>query len=215
MAVLALLPSLPVLSAGCATRDSRALRRASRQTGKAIRKADAESVRESVVIGARDRVDYAAILSDASARSRWSGALAKPVEARAEATVMLTPEHPVRAVEDDKKGWSFAEDPTVLYSQNTPREALRSFVRASRVARWDVLLNLAPERYRIDLSEDELRAAWTEGEYSKDLQARRDRLAGHLADPIVSDSHMATLRLDDGEFALLEREGHRWVVVDF
>ncbi len=216
MAAAALLStSLTVFSAGCATRDSRALRKASRKAGKAIRKADAESLRDSVVIGARDRVDYAAILADASARSRWSGALAKPVEARAEATVMLTPEHPVRAVEDGSAGWSFAEDPTVLYSQTTPRAALRSFVKASRMSRWDVLLELAPERYRIDLSEDELRAAWTEGEYSKDLQSRRDRLAGHLADPIVSDSHMATLRLDDGDFALLEREGHRWVVVDF
>ena len=199
----------------CASRESRELRRESRRAGAMVRKGDAQGIREQVVLGARDRVDYRSILGSSSARSRWSGALAKPVETRADATVMLTPEQPLRAVEATRGGWSFAEDPTLLYTFETPRAALRSFVRASRAARWDVLLELAPERYRIDLSVDELRAAWTESEYSKDLQARRDRLATHLADPIVSDSHTATLRLDDGEFALLERENHRWVVVDF
>jgi hypothetical protein len=39
--------------------------------------------------------------------------------------------------------------------------------------------------------------------------------AQHLADPIVSDAHEAMLELGDGEAAHLEREGSRWVVVDF
>jgi hypothetical protein len=78
-----------------------------------------------------------------------------------------------------------------------------------------VLVSLAPERYRLGLSEDDLRRAWSEGEYAGALQAARDRLARHLAEPIVSDAHEAVLDLGDGEAAHLEREGARWVVVDF
>ncbi|MFY0541764.1 hypothetical protein [Nannocystis pusilla] len=113
------------------------------------------------------------------------------------------------------RGWVFAEDPTLVYDQSTPRAALRSLVRASLQRRWDVLLGLAPERYRLGLSEDDLRAAWTEGEHADALQTARDRLAARLGDPIVADAHEAVLDLGNAEVARLEREGTRWVVVDF
>jgi hypothetical protein len=198
----------------CASSEARDVRDASRRAGQLVRKSDAEGFREQVVLGAQNRVNYAALLGDQEARARWSESLSTPQAVSAEALIFVTEEQPVRVVES-AEGWVFAEDPTRLYDQSSPRAALRSLVRASRTARWDVLLGLAPERYRVDLSEDKLRVAWTEGEYSKDLKQRRDLLADHLADPIIADAHMATLALGDGHFALLERERHRWVVVDF
>jgi hypothetical protein len=203
-----------VVLGGCGRRELRELARASDDTAAAVRRGDARALSERVVVGARSRVDYAAILRDKATRTAWVRQLGKPVAVRPEATVFVATDQPV-AVLWTGQAWVFAEDPTLLYDQSSPRAALRSLVRASRLERWDVLLGLAPERYRLGLAEDDLRRAWTEGEYAAALKVSRDRLSQHLGDPIVADAHEAVLELGDGEAAHLEREGSRWVVVDF
>src|SRR5690606_26599379 len=142
------------------------------------------------------RVDYAAILADKQQRASWARGLARPDHVRPGATLFVAPDQPL-AVVWTGQAWVFAEDPTLLYDQSSPRAALRSLIRASVSQRWDVLLALAPERYRLGLSEDDLRRAWTEGEYASALQAARERLRQHLAEPIVHDAHEAVLDLGD------------------
>src|SRR5690606_29409372 len=144
----------------------------------------------------------------------WVKTMKRPAEVRPHAVVFLAADLPVE-VRWTPRGWLFGEDPTLVYDQSTPRAALRSLVHASLQRRWDVLLGLAPERYRLGLSEEDLRLAWTEGEYASALQTARDRLAGRLGEPILTDAHQAVLDLGNAEFARLEREGTRWVVVDF
>lgn len=205
---------LVLCALGCGRRELRELTRASDELSTAVRRGDARAVSERVVIGARNRVDYPAILRDKATRTAWSRQLGKPDAIRATATLFITVDQPV-AVAWTGQRWVFTEDPTLVYDQSSPRAALRSLIRASRMQRWDVLLGLAPERYRLGLAEEDLRRAWTEGEYAAALQASRDRLAQHLGDPIVADAHEAVLELGDGDAAHLEREGSRWVVVDF
>ncbi len=205
---------LSLLVAGCGRRELRELARASDDTASAVRRGDARAISERVVIGARNRVDYPALVRDKATRGAWSRLLGKPDAIRATATVFIAADQPVEVVWTGQ-AWVFAEDPSLTYDQSSPRAALRSLVRASRLQRWDVLLGLAPERYRLGLAEDDLRRAWTEGEYAAALQTSRDRLAQHLGDPIVADAHEAVLELGDGDAAHLEREGSRWVVVDF
>lgn len=195
----------------CSHGEARALRAGSRAAAKAVKRDDPAALRELVLPGARPRLDHVAIAADGRA---WAAALADPELVRPEAIVFLASDAPVSAVRTDN-GWCFAEDPTDLYAQDTPRRALRALVVASRLERWDVLLGLAPRRYRIGMSAEDLERAWTEGDQGKDLRAARDRLADHLADPIVSDAHEAVLDMGDGKVARLEREGRRWVVVDF
>ncbi len=202
-----------LLVAACGRRELRGLRQASDDAATAVRRNDARGLSARVVVGARNHVDYRVIL-DKQGRAEWARRLAKPDAVRPMAVIFLAPDQPVATVWTGK-AWNFAEDPTLLFDQSSPRAALRSLVRASRLRRWDVLVSLAPERYRLGLSEDDLRRAWSEGEYAGALQAARDRLARHLAEPIVSDAHEAVLDLGDGEAAHLEREGARWVVVDF
>lgn len=203
-----------LLLAACAQRDVRKLARASEDAAVAVRRGDAKALAGHVLVGARARVDYAAILGDKAARQRWAKSLKKPTEIRPRAVVFLAADSPID-VRWTPRGWVFDEDPTLVYDQSTPRAALRSLVRASLQRRWDVLLGLAPERYRLGLSEDDLRAAWTEGEHADALQAARDRLAARLGEPIAADAHEAVLDLGNAEVARLEREGTRWVVVDF
>jgi hypothetical protein len=204
---------LGLAAIACAPRQARSLRRASHDLSRAVAKGDAEAIRRHVVPGARGQVDTDAMLTGTARRS-WAKALGDPEEVRPEAVVLLGPEQPVRVVWTDE-GWRFAEDPTDVYAQRTPRQALVALVRATRAGRFDVLLRLAPRRYRLGLSEDDLRVAWTEGEQGSALRAARDRLASHLADPIVGDADEASLDMGQGHVARLEREGDRWVVVEF
>lgn len=198
---------------GCAPRQSRALLEASDGLGRAVAREDAQQVRAFVVPGARAQVDVGAMLAP-EVRRTWAKALDDPQAVHPEAIVFLGPEQPV-AVVWTEEGWRFAEDPTDVYAQRTPRQALRALVRATRAGRWDIVLALAPRRYRLGLSEEDLRLAWTEGEHGEALRVGRDRLAEHLTDPIVADADEASLDMGQGNVARLEREGDRWVVVEF
>ncbi len=196
--------------AGCGGQ-ARALVRSSGELGNAVRRADRDKIDEGVLPASRSRVDYEQLLAESSS---WSDRLSRPTGARPEALIYLANDDVVEVIWTDK-GWRFASDPTVYFGQSTPREALRSLVRASREGRWDVMLNLAPRRYRMGLSDQDLATAWTEGPQAQALREARDRLAGHLSGTIRADAHQAILDLGDGEFARLEREKDRWVVVDF
>ena len=203
-----------VLFAACSRNELRGLSRASDEVATSIRRGDVRGLGEKIVVGARNSVDYTAILSDKQRRFDWAQRIAKPDVVRPTALVFVRADQPLATIWTGR-AWVFAEDPTVVYDQSSPRAALRSLVRASQMERWDVLLGLAPERYRLGLSEDDLRRAWSEGEYASALKAARERLVRHLAAPISADAHEAVLDLGDGEAAHLEREGPRWVVVDF
>lgn len=196
--------------AGCGGQ-ARALVHASGDLGKSVRRGDREDVDAQVLPASRTRVDYDALLEK---EANWDERLARPTGARPEALLYLGNDEVVEVVWTDA-GWRFAGDPTIYFGQSTPREALRSLVRASREKRWDIMLNLAPRRYRMGLSEQDLERAWTEGEQAEALQRARDRLAERLSGTIRADAHQAILDLGDGEFARLEREKDRWVVVDF
>ena len=195
--------------AACAPRQVRDLQRAGERLDRAARQGDAAALTHAVIPPLRPRIDVVAL--QGSGRSRALGA---PVDVRPEALVFVAHDRPVAAQWTDH-GWRFVEDPLALFDLTSPRAALRALVRATREGRWDVLLGLAPERYRIGLSEDDLRRAWTEGEGAAALIRARDRLAERLDGPIWADAHEAAMDLGDGLVARLEREGARWVVVDF
>jgi hypothetical protein len=201
---------LATMLAGCGGQ-ARALVRSSGDLGKAVRRGDRERIDAGVLPATRSRIDYEQLLADTG---EWSARLSRPTGARPEALIFLANDDVVEVIWTDD-GWRFASDPTVYFGQSTPREALRSLVRASREGRWDVMLNLAPRRYRMGLSAEDLALAWTEGPQAQVLQEARDRLAERLSGTIRADAHQAILDLGDGEFARLEREKDRWVVVDF
>ncbi len=196
---------------GCASQ-AKALVRDSGELGKAVKHRDADKTRARVLPASRARVDYEELFEAGDAN--WGARIGEPTGARPEALIYLGEDEIAEVVWTDE-GWRFTGDPTQYFGQSTPREALRSLVRASREGRWDVMLELAPRRYRMGLSEEDLEAAWTDGPQAQALQEARDRLAQQLSGAIRADAHQAILDLGDGEFARLEREKSRWVVVDF
>ena len=200
-----------VVAAACGHDAARDLDRASTKLARAAGRGDTSAVRATAAPGMRGSLDTEALEARQEA---WKGDLAKPEAVEPTAVLFLAPDYPVNVVQT-AKGWRFAEDPTDRYAQDTPRHALRALVWASRAQRWDVVLRLAPKRYRMGMSEDDLQIAWTEGEYADVLRDARDTVANHLADAIAQDAHEATLTISPAHVVHLEREGDQWVIVDF
>ena len=111
-------------------------------------------------------------------------------------------------------GWKFDADLSELFPDGSPRDALRSFLRALDLERWEIVAGFAPRRFREELTPDAVRRAWTGGPESSELQLARDFLRAGLSGPLFSDAHSATLMLAGDRAAHLEREGAHWVVVD-
>ncbi len=195
-------------SAGC-----RGVPGRSAALSRAVRRGD-EAAMQRVMLPATVAGVDAETMTAKAARRGWAKRLRRPDEVHQGAVVLLADGRAARLVKS-RGGWFFAEDPTDVYRQDTPEQAIAALVWASKRGRWDVLLRLAPRRYRVGLSEAQLEAAWTEGDGAAVLRRARDRVEGHLGDPIARDAHEARLDLGGGHAVRLERESGLWVVVDF
>ena len=86
---------------------------------------------------------------------------------------------------------------------------------ATPVEEWEIVAGFAPRRFREDLTPEAVRQAWTDGPESAALRKARDLLEAGLEGPLFMDAHSATLVLSGDRAAHLEREGARWLLVDF
>jgi hypothetical protein len=108
--------------------------------------------------------------------------------------------------------WRLAKDPLSFFSQETPRDALRSFVRAIERRRWDIVLRLVPERWKGGMTAESLGADW-EGPRKDEIAALRRALLPHLLDPI--EEHGDEARMPYGTSAVqFVREGGVWKILD-
>lgn len=109
--------------------------------------------------------------------------------------------------------WRIDVDPLDFYPQGTPRDALRSFVRAVERRRYDVLLRLAPEKWQRAMTVEDLRRDF-EGPRRAELDALLRALKSRLGEAIAGDGDRATLRYGDGAEVRFVREGQVWKVED-
>ena len=97
------------------------------------------------------------------------------------------------------------------YSQRTPRDALRSFVRAADHRRFDVLLRLLPRRDRAGLDAETLAARWAAD--PEGVERMVGALRTSLDGPIETSADRATLTTSSAHATfVLEADG--WVVED-
>jgi len=66
----------------------------------------------------------------------------------------------MRLVQEDGQ-WKIASYPLGFYDQSTPKAALRSFIRAYRLERWDVMLRFVPNSYREKMDAKKMQAQFT------------------------------------------------------
>jgi hypothetical protein len=109
--------------------------------------------------------------------------------------------------------WRVAAQPFDLTAQDTPRAALRSFVRAVELRRYDALLRLIPNRYRAGVTVDKLREYW-EGERRAENQALLKAVRAHIDAPIVETGDEARMPYGESAEVRFLREDGAWKVED-
>ncbi|MBI2893233.1 MAG: hypothetical protein HYY06_06740 [Deltaproteobacteria bacterium] len=113
------------------------------------------------------------------------------------------------------EGGAWRIDSPVLefYSQRTPRDALRSFVRALEYRRHDVILSFVPSEYRRTMTIGQIRAMF-EGEQRSKTMALLQNLRAHLDDPIETAGDRATMQYAEGFTVQFVREDGVWRIED-
>ena len=115
-------------------------------------------------------------------------------------------------VEEDGQ-WRIAANPLAFYDQSTPRAALRSFLRAYRLGRWDVMLRFVPRDYAELMNADEIQQQFT-GERKDDIEQLMNQLEANVDEPIEEHGSEATLHYGaNGEVKFVREEG-RWRLRD-
>lgn len=108
--------------------------------------------------------------------------------------------------------WKIASNPVDFYSQATPREALRSFLRAYSLKRWDVMLRFVPTNYAERMTAETMREQF-QGEHKEDIARMMAMIAANVDEPISDKGTEAQLRY--GEFEVrFKREDGVWKISD-
>lgn len=110
-------------------------------------------------------------------------------------------------------GWRVATNPIQFYSQDTPRDTLRSFLRAYRLQRWDVMLRFIPNPYRERMNEDLLRRQF-EGEHQDEMAERMKALEANIDAPITDKGDEARMPYGDRHEVIFVREDGVWKIQD-
>ncbi|ACY16467.1 hypothetical protein Hoch_3968 [Haliangium ochraceum DSM 14365] len=110
--------------------------------------------------------------------------------------------------------WRLVSNPLEFYSQATPRDALRSFLRAYRLERWGIMLRFVPERYR-ERMDAEVLAQQFQGERSEDSAELMRALEANIDAPITDKGDEARMPYGDRHEVTFVREGGQWKILDF
>lgn len=183
--------------------------------GAALARGDAKTAYALTSADYRKRTPYEAfaalLAADPAAAKAFGGRLgAEAVRLPARALLTLPTGEPVGLVAEDGH-WRIDGPAFEPWGQGTPRAALRTFIRAIDERRYDVLLRLAPNRYRGDLSVDKLRQYW-EQERKDDHLALLTRLRAAAAAPIVESGDEAHMPYGPELEVRFIREDGRWKV---
>jgi hypothetical protein len=106
-------------------------------------------------------------------------------------------------------GWRLDGPPIEAYGQSTPRAALRAFTRAVENRRYDVLVRLAPARFRAALTAEKLRAFW-EGAATAQNRAFLRELRLNLYARIAEEGEEAFMTYGSGRQVRFVREEGLW-----
>lgn len=114
-------------------------------------------------------------------------------------------------VEDGQ--WRLASDPLDFYPQDTPGHALRSFVRAVELKRWEVVLRFVPEKWRKDMTMDKVRDQF-EGPDNEETRQMIRLLQANLDNPIETQGDEARMPYGERFEVKFVREDGVWKIAD-
>lgn len=109
--------------------------------------------------------------------------------------------------------WRIAANPLAFYDQSTPRNALRGFLRAYRLERWDVMLRFVPNMYREKMDAQKMKAQFT-GPSREQMENLINTLEANVDEPIVERGNDARMSYGDRFTVTFVREDGAWKLKD-
>ena len=110
-------------------------------------------------------------------------------------------------------GWRIASNPLGFYDQSTPKSALRSFIRAYRLERWDVMLRFVPNAYRDKMDAAKMKAQFT-GPSREHMENLIHRLENNVDEPIIERGNDARMSYGDRFTVQFVKEDSAWKLKD-
>ena len=206
-----LLVALVALS--CAHRDPARPAAAIEAFGAALERGDFRGAYALTSANTRKRIPYEAFAAGLGSDANQTRALGRRMAGEADKLAMriearLATGETVALVQEDG-GWRIEGEVFDPWGQSSPRAALRTFVRALDERRYDIVLRLAPNRYRGELSAEKLRQYWEEERREERLPLLA-RLRAAMAAPIVETSDEAHMPYGPDQEARFVREDGIW-----
>ena len=109
--------------------------------------------------------------------------------------------------------WRIAANPLGFYDQSTPRNALRSFLRAYRLERWDVMLRFVPNSYREKMDPAKMKAQFT-GPSREQMENLINTLEANVDEPIIERGNDARMSYGDRFEVKFVKEDGVWKLKD-
>ncbi len=88
--------------------------------------------------------------------------------------------------------WRIATNPLEFYDQSSPKAALRSFIRAYRLERWDLMLRFVPNSYREKMDAKKMQAQFT-GPSREQMETLINTLEANVDEPITERGNDARM----------------------
>jgi hypothetical protein len=118
----------------------------------------------------------------------------------------------MRLVQEDGS-WRIATNPLDFYDQSTPKAALRSFIRAYRLERWDVMMRFVPNQYRDRMDVKKLKDQFT-GPSKDKMETLMSTLEANVDQPITEKGNDARMAYGDSFEVKFVREDNVWKLKD-
>lgn len=115
-------------------------------------------------------------------------------------------------VQEDGK-WRIAANPLGFYDQSTPRNALRSFLRAYYLERWGVMLRFVPNAYREKMDEQKMKDQFT-GASKEQMENLIRTLEANVDEPIIERGNDAKMNYGDRFKVEFTKEDGVWKLKD-
>jgi hypothetical protein len=109
--------------------------------------------------------------------------------------------------------WRIATNPLGFYDQSSPKAALRSFIRAYRLERWDIMLRFVPNAYREKMDASKMKAQFT-GPSREQMENLINTLEANVDEPIVERGNDARMSYGDRFTVQFVKEDSAWKLKD-
>jgi hypothetical protein len=109
--------------------------------------------------------------------------------------------------------WRIASNPLAFYDQSSPKAALRSFIRAFRLERWEVMLRFVPNNYREKMDATKLKAQFS-GPSKDQVETLMNTLEANVDEPITERGNDARMSYGDRFEVKFVKEDGVWKLKD-